>query len=101
MLKTLTSEELKIKDTILEKVTKLINKQMEEMRTMKTVISLPVLRNQFNSYECRNVTYDEILEQCYQIIRYAYRGQIIDKPILPPVANSSARNSNSSIVREI
>lgn len=67
---------------------------------MKTVISLPVLRNQFNSYECRNVSYDEILEQCYQIIRYAFKGQIIDQPILLP-ANTSSRNSNGSIIREI
>ena len=62
MLQQFTGQELRVKDAIVDKVSMLINKQMTEMRTMKTVISLPVLRNQFNSYECRNVSYDEILE---------------------------------------
>ena len=43
--KGITNEELKIKDMIVEKVTSLITKQMEEMRTLKTVISMPYLRN--------------------------------------------------------
>lgn len=73
---------------------------MEEMRTLKTVISVPYLRNQLNQYEFRGVQYEDLLEQCYQIIRYAYKGQIIDQPILP-LANNSARNSNGSIIREI
>ena len=53
--KGITNEELKIKDMIVEKVISLITKQMEEMRTLKTVISVPYLRNQLNQYEYRGV----------------------------------------------
>ncbi len=63
--KGITNEELKIKDMIVEKVTSLITKQMEEMRTLKTVISVPYLRNQLGQYEYRGVQYEDMLEQCY------------------------------------
>ena len=98
--KGITNEELKIKDMIVEKVTSLITKQMEEMRTLKTVISVPYLRNQLGQYEYRGVQYEDLLEQCYQIIRYAYKGQLIDQPILPLVSKSG-KNSNGSLIREI
>jgi hypothetical protein len=60
--KGITNEELKIKDMIVEKVTSLITKQMEEMRTLKTVISVPYLRNQLSQYEYRGVQYEDLLE---------------------------------------
>ena len=71
------------------------------MKTLKTVISVPVLRNHLNQFEFRGgVQFEDLLQQCRQIIKYASKGLQIDKPILKLVANSSKR-SEGSLIRQI
>lgn len=59
-----------------------INKQMDEMKTLKTVISIPTLRNQLNAYNTRGVNFEHLLSQCEQIINHAWKGISITNPIL-------------------
>lgn len=67
---------------------------------MKTVISIPVLRNSLNAYETRGVKYANLLAQCEQIIKYAWKGLTIPKSVLTLAANSTIR-SNGSLSKEI
>jgi hypothetical protein len=89
-----------VKDEIIERLKAVVGKQMDEMKTMKTVICIPVLRNQLNQYETRGTVYEDLLHQCEQIIKYAWKGEAIKKPILPFAAHSSKR-SDGSLTREI
>jgi hypothetical protein len=57
-------QELRVKDELIERLHAIIEKQMEEMKTMKTVICIPVLRNQLNQYETRGKVYENLLHQC-------------------------------------
>ena len=94
--KELSNEELTLKDAIIDKVMGIVNKQTEEMKTLKTVISVPVLRNQMNQFEFRGVRYQDLIQQCTQIIKYASKGQKhIEKPVMPYAAHSSKRSEGS------
>jgi hypothetical protein len=59
----MTKEELALKETIIDKLIDMINQQVDEMKTLKTVISIPVLRNHLNQFEFRGgVRFEDLLE---------------------------------------
>ena len=41
----IANEELRVKDEVIDRLRAIVQKQMDEMKAMKTVISIPVLRN--------------------------------------------------------
>ena len=53
--------ELRVKDELIERLQDIITKQMDEMKIMKTVISVPVLRNQLNQFSTKGVMYEDLM----------------------------------------
>lgn len=98
----MASLELRVKDAAIEKLKAVVEKQMEEMKVLKTVMSLPVLRNQLNQYNLQGVMFEDLMDQCQQIIQYAWKGEKIQKPILPLATTSSPkRMTEGSLTNEI
>ncbi len=60
--KILSQEELTLKEAIIDKVMEIVRKQTDEMKTLKTVICVPVLRNQMNQFDFRGVRYEDLLD---------------------------------------